>query len=229
LDFPLFRYNLKRFNKYFAGVWIGLSNHHQGVDYTNFIMKSIPEARFVLIKHEGYDWRNDAVNEVLDQIKTDEPILFMEQDFFIKDASFFEKVFKDSYPFVFFMEGDRVHPAFALVAREEIEKTSRDFSAIPPKDHFGKFFDELSSGISIDELGVKNKVDYFHMNGLSQNYMSFKYGDPFYQSYQFLFYNWNCLKLPVEQHPDFLQIEQSIEAQFGHPTKHDWLGRFFPL
>lgn len=229
LDYPLFRYNVKRFEKYFASIWIGLSNHHIGITYENFIRKELPFAHFVDIKHTGSDWRNDGVNEILDQIKTNEPIAFMEQDFLIKDDTFFEKVFKDNYRFLYFMEGDRIHPAFAVVKRDLIEASSRDFSAHPPEtDHFGKFFSELTTGINIEELGVKNKEDFFHLNGLSQNYMSFRNADPLYQPEQFLYYNFKCIQLPVENHPQFIQTELMIKKKYGHPESHEFLDKFFP-
>lgn len=228
LDYPLFRYNVERFRKYYASIWIAFSNHYQQVDYRNFIRAQMPYAHFVDVKHEGIDWRNDAINETLNLIETDEPICFIEQDFLIKDG-FFEKVFKDEYNFLYFTEGKRVHPAFAVVKRKLIEETSRNFSAMPPAgDHFSQFFEELTTtGIYIEELGVKNKEDYYHLNGLSQNYVHFTNDIPFYRAEDFLRYNFNCLSLPVETHPQFLQIEKSIEAKHGHPD-HPFLDKFFP-
>src|SRR5882672_4536291 len=144
IDYPLFRFNLKNYEKYFASIWFVMSNHHMGVDYTNFIRSQFPDAHFVDYSGTFPDWRNGAINEALDQIKTDEPILFIEQDFLIKDKTFFEKVFKDDENFIYFTEGHRIHPAFALVKRELIEKTTKNFSANPPEgDHFYKFFGEL--------------------------------------------------------------------------------------
>lgn len=232
LDYPLFRYNLERYRDYFASIWIGLTNHHQEVDYTNFLMDTIPFARFVPIKHTGLDWRNDAVNEVLNQITTNEPILFIEQDFLIRDVNFFEKVFKYDNEFVYFMEGVRVHPAFALLSRDYIEKTSRDFSAYPGiyGDHFAKFFSELpTSGIYLEELGVKNKIDFYHLNGLSQNYMNVKDHNPLYHAHDFLYYNFKCIDLPIKNHPQFIQIEKAIERSYGHSEEpHPFLDKFFP-
>lgn len=219
IDYPLFRYNIKRFKQYFSGIWIALSNHHQEVDYTNFFMAQMPYAHFFSVKHSGVDWRNDAINETLDQIKTNEPICFIEQDFLIQDESFFEKVFKDEYPFIYFTEGERVHPAFAIVSREYIDKTSKDFSAYPDTfgDHFAKFFQELpTTGIYLEELGVKNKIDYFHINGLTQNYMNFKNESPFYNPEEFLAYNYLCFTLPIENHPQFLQVERNILIKYGN-------------
>lgn len=232
IDFPLFRYNMIRLKDYFASIWIGLSNHHQDVDYSNFIRASLPFANFVEIKHEGLDWRNDSVNEVLDKITTNEPILFMEEDFLICDDSFFDKVLSSTYDFIYFSEGSRIHPAFSLIKRDWIEKTNRDFSAYPDtenKDHFGKFFDELPGArININELGVIYKEDYFHMNGLSQEYMNFKNDQPFYNKDNFTYYNYKCLSLPIENHPQFFQIEKAIETKYGHPEVHEFLDKFFP-
>lgn len=227
LDFPMFRYNLARFGKYFASVWIALSNHYQEVDYSNFIRAVLPQAYFVEVKHTNSDWRDDAINETLDLIKTNEPICFIEQDFFMREG-FFDKVFKDDHDFIYFTEGDRIHPAFAVVKRELIEKTHRNFSAQPEKDHFGYFFDELPPGTHIDELGVENKKDYYHMAGLSQNYMSFKYGEPLYRPVQFLYYNWHCLNLEIKNQPQFFQIEKAIENKLGHPKEHEFLNNLFP-
>lgn len=228
LDYPLFRFNVDRFRKYFASVWVALSNHYQEDDLSNFMRAQMPYANFVNVKHKKMDWRNDAINETLDKIKTNEPILFIEQDFFIKDDSFFEKVFAQDNEFIYYMEGERTHPAFALVSRRKIEETSRDFSAIPPKDHFGKFFDELSSGVSLEELGVKREEDFYHLNGLSQNYMNVKYDDPLHRQNAFLYYNYKCLSLPIENHPKFYQTELGIDRKMGHPKTHPFLDKFFP-
>jgi hypothetical protein len=229
LDYPLFRYNLARDKDYFSGIWIALSNHHIGVDYTNFIMQSLSFARFVDVKHTGLDWRNDAVNETLNQIKTDEPICFVEEDFFWT-PKFLQKVFSSNESFVYHMEGPRIHPAFALINRELIEKTTRDFSAYPGVhgDHFAKFFNELPTGKCFGELTLHNKKDYFHLNGLSQNYMNYKDNQPFYQPLDFLYYNKKCLKLPVENHPEFLQIEKAIYIKYKAPDRHPFLDRLFP-
>jgi len=233
LDFPLFRFNIKRYKSHFSSIWIALSNHYQEINYTNFLMAQLPEAHFVDVKHENIDWRNDAINETLNKIKTDEPICFIEQDFLIKDDSFFTMFDKD-YDFLYFKEGERVHPAFAVVKRELIEKTSRDFCPQPGGDHFKKFFEELPEGTNIENLGLRPTYDFFHLNGLSQNYMNFLYDEPYYRPNNFLYYNWKCMQLnlqseiPFEDHPHFFQIEQAIERKHNHPEKHTYLDRFFP-
>lgn len=231
LDYPLFRYNLKRFGKYFASVWIGITNHHIGVNYTNFIRAEVPEAHFVEVKHEGADWRNDAINEVLERITTPEPICFIEQDFLIADDKFFEKLFSEHHDFLFFKEDRRVHPAFAVVGRELIEQTSKDFSAYPDTygDHFAKFFSELPQGKSLGTFSLRSTYDFYHLNGLSQNYMNVKNDQPLYNPTDFLYYNFMCLRnARLYDHPQFYQIEVGIDRKYGHPKTHEFLDKFFP-
>lgn len=229
LDFPIFRYNMARFQKYFSSIWIALSNHYVAdQDLGNFVRAQLPFANFLEVKRTRDDWRNDAVNTMLDHTENEKYILFLEQDFLIKDDSFFERVFKDDIDFAYYKEDQRVHPAFVLIKRELVDKTSKNFSAWPPGDHFYKFFQELPPGIDIEHLGVKNREDYYHMAGLSQNYQNFKYDEPFFKPNNFLVYNRLSLALPVPRHPLFDQIQQQIENKYGHPKHHIFLERFFP-
>ncbi len=227
LDFPICRWNLTRFQKYFASINIAFSDHHvEGINLSNFLRAELPFCNFIEPKREGDDWRDDAVNNVLDKITTNEPILFLEQDFLIKDDSFFDKVLSSDSPFIYFKEGDRIHPAFAIVNRDLIEATARDFSTVP-EDHFYKFFSQLPEGVDIETLGVVKKEDFYHMAGLSQNYQNFKYEDPFYNPNNFLYYNFKSLQLP-HQHPLFKSTQQAIENKYGHPPHHKFLNLFFP-
>ena len=229
LDFPIFRYNMERFQKYFSSIWIALSNHYVvNQDLGNFERANLPFANFVEFERTRPDWRDDAVNNLLEKVPNEKYVLFLEQDFLIRDDSFFEKVFKDDVGFAYYKEDQRIHPAFALVKRELVDKTSKDFSATPPGDHFYRFFQELPGGIDIEHLGVKNREDYVHLAGLSQNYQNFKYDDPFYKPNNFLVYNRLSMALPVPKHPLFSQIEQQIENHYGHPPKHSFLTNFFP-
>lgn len=227
LDYPVCRFNLERFQKYFSSVWIALSDHYTDVDLGNFVRASLPFASFVEVERSRDDWRDDAVNNLLDAIKTDDPILFIEQDFLVKDDSFWEKVLSSDAPFLCYKEGTRVHPAFALVDRDLVEKTSKCFAVWPPGDHFYKFFSELPEGLNIEELGVVDKEDYYHMAGLSQNYRNFTYEEPFYRPANFLYFNYKNLILP-NQHPGFHNLQQQIENKYGHPPHHIYLDNFFP-
>lgn len=232
LDFPVFRWNMERFRDYFRDIYIGFSNHYiENQDLSNFIRDHLPFCRFVDVKRTRDDWRDDAVNCLLDAAPKDGHILFFEQDFLIKDSTFFDKVFRDDLDFLYYKEGERIHPAFAVVKRELIDKTSRNFAVCPPGDHFYCFFKELGEqiphGVNIANLGVTNRLDYFHMNGLSQNYQNFKYDEPFYHPINFLYYNWKSLQFK-KQHPLFYQIQLAIEKKYGH-SRHTFLDNFFPL
>lgn len=229
LDFPLFRWNMVKYKDCFRSLTIVFSNHYQEKDYSNFIRVNLPFAKFVEYQGDKADWRNGAVNAGLDSIPDNGSILFMEQDFFWNET-FLDKVLKDKYKFLYFTEGERIHSAFAIVDRKLIDKTSRDFSAYPDtdnKDHFGRFFDELTTGININELGVRNRIDYYHLNGLSQNYMNYKNDQPFYNKDDFLTYNNLCRYLPIENHPEFYQIELAIRMKHGYPQTHPFLDKFF--
>jgi len=229
LDYPVCRYNLERFKDYFSSIWIAFSNHHQEIDLSNFIRAQLPFANFVEVERTRDDWRDDSVNTLVDKTQNERYLLFLEQDFLIKDHTFFDKVFKEDLDFICYKEEGRTHPSFALVKRELVDKTSKCFAVSLPGDHFYKFFQELPEGVNIDTLGVINKEDYYHMAGLSQNYQCFKYGDPFFHPNNFLYFNWKSLQLPVKKHPLFNGIEQSIENTYGHCPKHIFLNKFFPI
>lgn len=233
LDYPLMRYNLDKYRDYFRSITITFSNHHMGIDYSNFIRANLPFANFIEYGGKAKDWRNGAINEALDVMPKDGYVLFLEQDFFWTKR-FLDKVLQHPHLVLHFTEGKRIHPAFSLVKRILVDETSRDFSAYPDKDnkdHFGKFFDELLIGTHIDDLEVKRCEDYYHLNGLSQNYMNVKNDQPLYQPDDFLFYNYECINLPIDKspnHPQFLQIELAIERKYGHPKEHPFLKKFFP-
>lgn len=217
-----------RFRKYFESIWVVFSQHHQEDDYSGFIRANMPFAQFIDAQRRGADWRNDAVNQALDQMGDKQYVLFLEQDFLFHDESFFEKVFSGEQRFLYFKETERVHPAFALVDRRDIEETKRNFSAIAPHDHFKHFFDQLGEGVNIESLGVKPREDFYHMNGLSQNYINFQYDDPIYRPTNFLYFNHKSYHLPVEHHQKFHQLEERIIREKGHPEHHSFLDRFFP-
>lgn len=227
IDYPVCRWNLERFKDYFDSIWIAFSEHHREDDLSNFVRSSLPFCNFVDVTRKRDDWRDDAVNSLLDAAGDREYFCFYEQDFLIHDSTFFDKVLSEPRDFIYFKEEDRIHPAFAVVKKELVDKTSKNFAVFPPGDHFYKFFNELPEGVNIDTLGVTKREDYYHMNGLSHNYINFKYGDPFYHPANFLYYNWKSLQFS-NQHPLFFQMQEQIERFFGHPKSHIFLDRFFP-
>ena len=227
-DYPLFRYNLKRFREYFQDIYIGFTNHHTDENYSSFVKQDLDFAHCIDIEFtSGGDWRDDAVNQLLDIMNPCTHVLFMEQDFLIKDKTFFERLFAQDHDFLYYNEGKhRIHPAFALVKRDIIEKTHRNFGAVPPTDHFGWFFDEVqlqTQGEDIDNF-VKWKEDYYHLAGLTQNYKCFQYEDPFFRPESFLYFNYKSSLLPNVG--PFNDIMQKIN-QLERPESHDFLYKFF--
>lgn len=226
--YPVCEWNLERFKDYFDGIYIAFSEHHvKDRNLSNHIRARLPFATFTEVERTRQDWRDDAVNQLLELTKDKEYILFLEQDFLVKDKTFFDKIFSTNADFIYYKEGERIHPAFAVVKRDLIDKTSKFFGVYPPGDHFYKFFTELPEGMDIDRLGVKREKDYYHMAGLSQNYMSFEHEDPFYRPINFLTFNYLSLQFP-NQHPLFYQLQQAIENKFGHPKNHMFMRNFFP-
>jgi hypothetical protein len=197
-------------------------------DYSNFIRADLPFATFIdATIDEGGDWRDCAVNQLLDIMEPTEHVLFLEQDFLIKDKSFFRRLFKEDHDFLYYLERERIHPAFAVVRRDLIEKTRRDFSATPDKDHFGHFFEEISAlatGEDIDNW-VKWKEDYYHMQGLTQNYKCFQYQDPFFRPQTFFYFNYKSSLLP-NQSPFYATMKKINKLE--RPDTHDFLDNFFP-
>lgn len=252
LDFPLWRCNMVKYKDYFRSLTIVFSNHYQEKDYSNFIRVQLPFAKFVEYKGDKADWRNGAVNAGLDSMPDNGYVLFMEQDFFWKDEKFLKTVFSINEIFgmppinvITFSEDRRTHPAFAVVKREIVNKTRRDFSAVPPQgDHFHNFFNDIFLGepgkrlynlsggtnYTLSEMSkiITYKEDYYHLNGLSQNYHNYKLGELFYQEDQFLAYNDNCRYLPIENHPEFYQIELAIRMKFGKGDEEGFIKNFFP-
>lgn len=232
MDYPLFRYNLTRFRKYFNEVIIAFSPGLKDRNMEPFIRRSLKDCIFVTPGIEFSDWRQNAVRAMLRKSCSDY-ILFTEQDFFVKNESFFDKVFKNpNNQFIGYKEGNRIHPAFALIKVELLYLTSKDFSAYPDEgmDHFGKFFKELQDLVKFRELkdfGLEFGREYFHMSGLTQNVYLFKLGRPFYKAEEFLTYNYYIQRLSIPQSQEFMSYCEGIEKAYGNPD-NPVIKSFFP-
>ena len=221
VDYPLFRHNLLFMYQYFNQVFIVLTQGNRP-DISEWLTKAKEYSKVRFLKQPPTDgksdWRNLAMNEALIHSKSDY-ILFMEQDFLLKNEKMLEFINKYDRQFLGFMEGERIHPAFSLVKRDLIDKTSKDFSANPPYyDHFGKFFQEIKKLTDmrfLEEFSFEKRKDWYHLNGLTQNYHCFKEGQPFYRKEEFLTYNHGCLMLPIDHNPDFKPLMEGIDKTFG--------------
>lgn len=216
-DYPLFRFNMRRFKEYFNEIYIAVSDNGTTEDFTQFFVTALPEAHFKFIPRAeaGKDWRDVAVNTLLEK-STASNVLFLEPDFLIRDERVFEVILNTSmdYNTVLYDEGGRIHPAFCFTERALVDQTSKDFSANPPLgDHFYKFFKELMKlgrCVELEDIGLHNREDFYHMAGLTQSY----HAQPFYKPNEFLTYNRYAQKLPVP-YGEFVKVMEKIDKE--HP------------
>jgi len=142
-------------------------------DYTNYLQSNMAKATIVKkYCDNGADWRNAAINEGLKYLSNAESILFLEQDFLVKDG-FFKKLLEQGrgYGSVVFRQGNRFHPACLLTKKKIVNKTKRDFSVQRDiGDHFYKFSREIKDLGTWTNLYELDLPDFYHMSGLTQNY-----------------------------------------------------------
>lgn len=218
-DFPLFRYNLRRFREYFDKVLIAVSDNGTLENYTDFFhqeLSDIAQLKTIPVVDGTKDWRNVAINIMLEK-STASHVLFIEPDFLVRDERFFEVLLNvNEYDFLYYDESGRMHPACLLTSRDLIDKTTKDFSARPPAyDHFGLFTMELmrmSNSADLDTIGLHDREDYYHLAGLTQNY----HAKPYYKPNEFLTYNRLSLNLPVKYNEFRLLMEQ-IDTDKSNP------------
>ena len=199
MDYPLWRDFILAHQQLFNKVIIVFTETHAGVDYSDFIMKSLPGVNFLFLHAEPVknteDWRDNAVNQALRHSDADW-VWFTEQDLLILSPSFWPiiSVGMASYDVIGYKEGSRFHPSNIFVARHMINKTRMDFGIVPNKaDHFWKFyFDLKANGARIKNLKYKadqNTDTFYHMNGLSHNLSLIQRGEePVYKVDEFKTY-----------------------------------------
>ena len=230
-DFPLFRLHLKKNHQLFDKIFIVFTNLNQKENYKVHVLNTLPFIIHSKPLDKKSDWRDDAVNTSLTLEPFSEYCLFMEQDFLINGDRFWSIVLDTTADFVYYEEGGRIHPAFALVRRTLVNKTTKDFAAHPPKyDHFGKFFEEITNltpGINLKKLNLIDKIDYYHLGGLTQNYHCFYNNQPLYKPQDFLYYNYQSMLLP-SQSMRFFRVQLEIYEKYEKVETHPFLEDFFP-
>lgn len=216
IDFPAFRYYVRNNRSLFSSVIVALSEHCGKLNLGDFIQGSmIADDVSVLapLPFGRRDWRDVATHHALSKCSS-EWILFIEQDFIIKNHSLLETTLNGDHFLVGFNEGNRLHPAFLMIRRDILLQTSMDFSARPPEhDHFGCIWKDLQrlgySALLLEDLGFKSPVDWEHLAGITHNYTLLMTGSvPCYQVERFKEYNQYLLALDIEQDPRFLQVIQ---------------------
>lgn len=218
LDYPYWRWLIEENRPLFNQVYAVLCQDNKVLNFREFIKLFAKHYRAIDIGElKSGDWRNQTTNAGLDK-STAEFVLFLEQDFIPIEDNFFEKVFEemDDYDVAGFVdngeewiEGKRLHPAFLIVRRELIDKTSRDFSAYPKKDrdHFGIFTDELLA-LQPRFLDIA-KYQWKHVAGTTSNYMLVAEGSvPNYKLEDFEDYVVLAMNVPVPQHVAFMILSK---------------------
>lgn len=235
IDFPLFRYYLEQYKEwdFFSRIVIVFTPGLKERNLKPFIKSAIKDVDFIDSHYMFPDWRQNAMLSLLDASNSSH-FLNMEQDFMIRPEDL-KTVLEHTrnYDFIGFKEGERIHPAFSLIKRGNLYLTSKDFSAYPDKglDHFGLFFKEmenLTKFKDIRDFGLVYRKDYYHLNGLTQNYHCFREGQPFYQPNEFLQYNHLVQKLPIPQSQEFMNYCEGIEKAFGKGND-ETIKSFFPI
>lgn len=215
LQYPLWQQQIRDQRKYFDKVIVSFTQMNAKGDYRKFIRDSMGEDNIIFVDNEPAqakeDWRNQATNKALSFSNSDW-VLFSEQDFLIYNPGLFWKMIEDlakpSCEVIGYMQDKRLHPAFLLIKRETLNKTSRNFSVIPDKeDHFAivaKEIDKFPKALIFD-TGSENL--FHHMNGLSQNMYLLQSGrEPNFRPTEFKKYCKECLEVKVPQHPDFIEL-----------------------
>ena len=182
-DYPLWRDWLVKNRPHLGSVVIGFTEHHLENDWRQYVSRELARIGGVRVfdatRADGQDWRDTAVNEMLDR-SCSEWVWFMEPDFIIRDDKKFRRAVAKGQMLgdvVGYREDgeDRRHPSCLIVRRSAIEKTSRYFGDVPV-DHFHAFCQELErTGARFADLDLRSSKlsdddgDFTHIGGLSRN------------------------------------------------------------
>lgn len=199
IDFPIFRQRIPKLLDHVDELIICFTRHgHKDISpwiKDNIHNKKVFFVNSDLMNHHSGDWRNKSTKTLIDYANC-EYVLSLEQDFLIKDYTYFFNRIKEDIgkrtEIVTFEEGNRFHPAFLLAKKSIINKNEYDFSvAGDGLDHFASVTKKLKNYnySFLEYLGVYPGRDWFHMRGLTDNYFADK---PYYDLENFYFYNDFC-------------------------------------
>ena len=88
----------------------------------------------------------------------------------------------------------------------------------------------MNAGVNIEDLNLHEGEDYTHMAGLTQNYHCYYEEQPLYRPNRFLTYNHLSIKLPVVQHPEWMNMMKGIDDYyaFEESESDQIIEKFFP-
>lgn len=209
VDFPLFREWLHNNRSLFNNVIVSFSRSG-GYDLSNEIRNVMLSDNILFLDNYSVrsDWRDAAVHAGLEH-SIAPYVLFLEQDFIIKNPKFTSLLTNPPNEVIGFQEGGsgRLHPAFLLVSRQLLNQTCLNFSAcpVPPEpDHFGYISMNLKrlhpGWVTLEKLGLNTPNDWEHIAGLTHNYTLLQKGEyvAFFRQ-RFIRYNKECLEVSIPQ------------------------------
>lgn len=208
LDYPVSRQLLLAAREHYDKLIVSFTGLMDNQIVETYVRKSLPAAVFTLPTGERGDWRHVAMTNAL-AVSDAEAVLFLEQDFFVREPDVFFGQLGDALrggcEFVGFKEAGRVHPACLLVSRDKLEQTAMDFSVGKGQDHFWRVASELAALVefrTLESLELTRGRDWYHMAGLTHNYDLVRRGEPVtYYPTRFALYNLICLR--IGSHPEF--------------------------
>lgn len=205
IESPYLRW-FTRHNQHNLGkVIIGYYNDHRKYDFREFLKDQMPDAIHVDTGEvTGRDWRDQTVNACLKHSNS-EWIIFLEDDFVFGENTLFALLEQaEDYDVIGYgdmgkwCEAIRLHPAFIMVRRKAVDRTSKDFGAYPEKnrDHFATFTEELYKLGDLRYLDISN-CNWTHLKGTYSNYFLVLEGkQPNYNPEKFREYVKMTLELP---------------------------------
>jgi hypothetical protein len=220
-DFPLFRYQLHIYRKYYNKIIVVFHEGHVGYNYKDFFTRVLSADDVICVdppatSHET-DWRHNCIHAALPHVIS-ENILFLEQDFIMYDN--FEKcllTLTETTNTIIgeVLSSDRLHPAFLFVPRYLVTDQSNFASDVhvhpnaPTHDHFGAFTEAiLNSDVPFKDLTeIAEPESWLHLSGLTNNYYILATGGIInYNPEEFKKYNERILQLEIEMEPKFLEL-----------------------
>lgn len=228
MDYPLWRLQMLQYRNYYNHMLVSLVNNHQEPIIKDWLKAEYGACGwwvFDEIERQGAaDWRSMAIKQAYGHI-SDTWIWFTEQDFFIRNPSFFEKIEKEMYfqDVIVYEEAGRLHPACMFVRKEFADQTEKDFSPVVDKqDHFYTFTEALKRLTpritTLQNMGMVPGYDFYHMTGLTHNYTRFEQKLEPTRLNDFLQYNHYCMQVP-RQNEQFFTLSKQIQAQYGSGTQ----------
>lgn len=227
-DYPWWRWQMTAHREKFDQIFVVFDKKGYP-DFRRFLYKNFKKVFYINMLDAGFYWRHNAINQAL-QFSKNPWVWFTEMDFFVKEDFFFVKMFEEAEKCdgVGFKYAERYHPACLLARRVAIDKTDCFFDPAyydkkPGEegltallDHFVVFswqLDEVAKIKSLEEIGLKDGEDFYHMEDLTHNYDRVKVGnvEEIHRPRDFLIYNAYSRTIPAPKDKRWTEITYVAE------------------